>query len=56
MVSNAPIENIDNNYLFDNSVRTDTLDPRDFDLNLIYKSIPDKSVDNFVKVSKVINK
>lgn len=56
MVGNAQIQGIDNKYLFENSVRSDSLENRDFDLNLIYQNIPSKTADNFVKVSKVINK
>lgn len=56
MVAEAPTENVSTNFRFLNNLREDNLDTRDFSKDIIFQNIPAKSADNYVKVSKVINK
>lgn len=56
MVSNADTGNVTPDFRFVNNLREDILEERVFDRETIFKNIPNKSSDNYVKVSKVINK
>lgn len=56
MVADAEISNGEIVHTFYNSTREDKLESRDFDKQTIFSNIPQKSQDNYVKVSKVIKK
>jgi aspartyl/glutamyl-tRNA(Asn/Gln) amidotransferase C subunit len=56
MVGQADVSDADRHLRFYNSLRTDILEKRDFDRETIFENIPNKSKDNYVKVSKVIKK
>lgn len=63
MVNEVDLTNIDNTWEFVNNTRADEAKvenggtiTRDFSSETIFEDIPSKSKDNYVKVSKVINK
>lgn len=55
-VSGAQTNNAEQNFRFVNNLRPDNLDARDFDKQIIFDDMPNKSANNYVKVSKVIKK
>lgn len=60
MVKDADTTGVEASFNFFNSVREDVLasenNRRDFSHEIIFQDIPNKSKDNYVKVSKVIKK
>ena len=56
MVTEAKIEDADKVFTFVNNTREDILAERDFDTQTIFANVPQKTADNYVKVSKVIKK
>lgn len=56
VVNDANVSGKVENFNFFNHTRTDVLDPRDFSSEIIFEDMPNKSKDNYVKVSKVIKK
>jgi aspartyl-tRNA(Asn)/glutamyl-tRNA(Gln) amidotransferase subunit C len=55
-VSGADTSGVENNFPFVNSLRQDILEQKDFDRDTIFKNVPSKSNDNYVKVAKVLKK
>ncbi len=56
VVTEAKIEDADKVFTFVNSTREDVRAERDFDTQTIFANVPQKTADNYVKVSKVIKK
>lgn len=56
MVTEAVIDDSEKVFPFVNYLREDVLENRDFDRDAIFANVPQKSNDNYVKVSKVIKK
>lgn len=55
MVAEADTQGVEKDLKFYNSLRQDELEARDFDRELIFQNIPNKS-GNYVRVNKVIKK
>lgn len=56
MVGNAQTDLLNSEFRFVNNLRADDLDKREFDRQIIFDNVPALSNDNYIKVSKVINK